>query len=78
MDSQHAVNAADEPANHTTDDSPDRPGRPAAHIGPVRGPVRNPLRLRRQRAGEQRGDNATVQKMWFHNRALSLSLTLLC
>jgi hypothetical protein len=52
MGPQHAIDAADDPANHTTDDSPDRPGRPAAHIGPVRGPVGNALRLRRQRATE--------------------------
>jgi hypothetical protein len=72
MDSQHAIDAADEPANHTTDDTPERPGRLVAHIGPMRGPLRNALRLRRQRTAKQRGDNAGVQKMRFHNRALSL------
>jgi hypothetical protein len=51
-DPKHAIDAADDPANHTADDSPDRPGRLAAHIGPMRGPVRNALRLRRQRAAE--------------------------
>jgi hypothetical protein len=75
-DPQHAIDAADDPANHTTDDSPDRPGRLTAHVSPVRGPVRNALRLRCQRATEERGDNAGVQKMWFHNRALSLSLSV--
>ena len=75
MDSQHPVDAADEPANHTTDDSPDRPGCLAAHIGPMRGPVRNALRLRRQRAAQQRGNNnARVQMMWFHDRASLLVL----
>jgi hypothetical protein len=71
MDSQYAIDAPDEPANHTSDDSPDRSGRLAAHIGPMRGPVRDALRLRRQRAAEQRGNNASVQKVWFHDRALS-------
>jgi hypothetical protein len=37
----------------------------------MRGPVRNALRLRCQRTAKQRGDNAGVQKMWFHDRALS-------
>jgi hypothetical protein len=41
----------------------------------MRGSVRNALRLRRQRAAEQRGDNAGVQKMWFHD-SCPLSLCL--
>lgn len=52
MDSQHAIDAADDPANHTTYDPPDRPGRLAANIGSMRRPVRNALRLRCQRAAE--------------------------
>lgn len=76
MDSQYAVDAADHPANHATDNSPDRSGRLAAHICPMRDPVRNALRLRRQRTAEQRGDNARTQKMWFHDRALSFLLLL--
>ena len=74
-DPKHAIDAADDPANHTTNDPPDRAGRLAADIGPVRGPVRNALRLRRQRAGEERGRNASIQKMWFHYCALSVSLS---
>jgi len=49
---KHAVDAADDPANHTTDHSPDRTGRLAAYIGPVRGAVRNALRVRCQRTTE--------------------------
>jgi hypothetical protein len=74
MESEDSVDAADDPADHAADDSPDRPGCLVAHIGPMRDPVRNTLRLRRQRASEERGDNASVQKMWLHDRASLLEL----